>query len=203
MGFSVLQGREERELSEPSTDRAVRERRQLKAARHDPSAFAPIFDAYIDAVVRFCRLRLRSREQAEDAASQIFLKALSNVDSYNGGSVPAWLFAIARTTVIDLQRRRQLQTTRSAIAVGDDQTPSPESVYLANDDIEWLHGVLDQLTDSQRLVIQLRLAGLTGVEIAEVAGRSAGSVRALQFRAVAELRRLYESEWRGTEARDA
>jgi DNA-directed RNA polymerase specialized sigma24 family protein len=50
------------------------------------------------------------------------------------------------------------------------------------------------LTPEQREVVELRLAGLTGPEIAAAVGRSHGAVRALQFRAYQQLRTLLSTE---------
>jgi RNA polymerase sigma-70 factor, ECF subfamily len=179
-----------------------RERMQMEAARKDASQFAPIFDRYIEPVYRFCLLRLWNREQAEDAASQTFVKALSALDEYRGGSVPAWIFAIARTTIIDIQRRRLIEETRATAVDANTSPPSPETTLLADEDVRWLYSALDCLTDSQRQVVTLRLAGLTSVEIAASTGRTPGGVRALQFRAVAELKRLHEQESTNWQVRD-
>ncbi len=173
-----------------------RERMLMEAARENPAQFAPIFDRYIEPVFRFCLLRLWHREQAEDAASQTFVKALSALDDYRGGSVPAWIFAIARTTIIDFQRRRLIEKTRIPTVDAHASHPSPEATLLTDEDVRWLYGALDSLTDSQRQIVALRLAGLNGVEIAAATGRTPGSVRALQFRAIAELKRIYEQESR-------
>jgi RNA polymerase sigma-70 factor (ECF subfamily) len=54
------------------------------------------------------------------------------------------------------------------------------------------------LSDEQQQIIELRLAGLNGPEIAAALGRSAGSVRTAQHRAIARLRALLGSDRDGT-----
>ena len=49
---------------------------------------------------------------------------------------------------------------------------------------------LRQLSDKQRYVVELRISGLKGQEIADVLGMSAGAVRVAQFRAFARLREI-------------
>ena len=170
-------------------------------AQSDPAAFGPIFDAYVGPIYRFCLLRLRNREQAEDVASQTFLKALDSIDSYRGGSVRAWLFAIARSTVIDLQRRQTTEHVNARRSLTGESDVSPEDALLVAEDVRWLHSSLDELTDAQREVVELRLMGLTGIEIAEATGRSHGSMRALQFRAMARLKKMHESTSKKKETR--
>ncbi len=172
-------------------ERGGDESRLMQAARADPDQFAPIFERYVGPLYRYCAVRLWSREQAEDATSQTFVKALAALDSYRGGSVPAWLFAIARTTVIDIQRRRQRELTEYAPSVPVEIAPSPEAALMAAEDARWLHAALTTLTADQQEVLTLRLAGLNAVEIAAATGRTPGAVRALQFRAVAELKRRH------------
>jgi len=174
----------------------------MEAARDDPEQLAPIFDHYIEPVYRYCLMRLWNREQAEDAASQTFVKALAALGSYRGGSVPAWIFAIARSTVIDIQRRQLIEKVHLTAVQTNASLASPESDLLANEDVRWLYGALERLTDAQRQVVALRLAGLSGAEIAASTGRSHGGVRALQFRAIAELKKIHEQEALGRQVRD-
>jgi RNA polymerase sigma factor (sigma-70 family) len=49
---------------------------------------------------------------------------------------------------------------------------------------------LARLSEEQRQVLELRLAGLTGPEIAVVLGRSHSAVRTIQCRALTQMRRL-------------
>jgi RNA polymerase sigma-70 factor (ECF subfamily) len=66
----------------------------------------------------------------------------------------------------------------------------PEAVAALRDDLDRVAAALAELTDDQREVIELRFfAGLTVHEVAEAMGREDGTVRGLQFRAIAALRR--------------
>lgn len=49
-----------------------------------------------------------NREVAEDLTADVFLKVLSNLDSYNparGGSLSTWIYAIARNAVADYRKK--------------------------------------------------------------------------------------------------
>ena len=61
---------------------------------------------------------------------------------------------------------------------------------MADDEVRAVRAVLAGLTPDQAQVIELRLAGLTEVEIADALGRRPGAVRAAQFRALGRLRTL-------------
>jgi RNA polymerase sigma-70 factor (ECF subfamily) len=71
-----------------------------------------------------------------------------------------------------------------------DLADGPEEIAIRNDEHRSLAGVLDRLSEEQRSVIELRLAGLTGDEIAKVLGKSRNAIDQAQFRAVSRLRAL-------------
>src|SRR5689334_14116638 len=80
----------------------------VAAALADRSAFAALYRRYVDAVFRFTYHRLGTREQAEDATSQIFLKALVALPSHKPDrSFRSWLFTIAHNVVTDCYRARR------------------------------------------------------------------------------------------------
>lgn len=160
------------------------------AARVDLAEFAQLYRRYVDPVFRYCYRRLGERAAAEDATSKVFERALAAMPTYSTGPFNAWIFTIARNVVIDLHRtRRPHASLNDALAVGDEQ-PGPEEIALRRADVDQLHAVLVQLTPDQRAIVELRLAGLTDREIAAVLGRSHGSVRTMQYRALQRLRIL-------------
>lgn len=82
---------------------------QLAArAQHDPNAFAPLYQRYVRPIYAFCFQRLGTRELAEDATSQTFVKALAALPGYRAGSFRAWLYTIAHNVVIDVHRARPI-----------------------------------------------------------------------------------------------
>ena len=67
----------------------------VAAARVDPHAFTLLYQRYVNTVHRYCYRRLGTREAAEDATSQIFMKVLASLPSCRNTSFRPWLFAIA------------------------------------------------------------------------------------------------------------
>ncbi|MBX3069433.1 MAG: sigma-70 family RNA polymerase sigma factor [Thermomicrobiales bacterium] len=174
-------------------DEANDEQRQIDAARRDPNAFAPLYSAYFDPIYRYCYLRLRHRESAADAASQTFLKAFTGIGGFRSGSFKSWLYAIARNVTSDILRASRPQFDLSHAELIADNAPSPEEQALHADDRDRLWQALSLLTAEQREVMELRLAGLTGAEIAEVTRRNVAATKSLQFRALARLRTILET----------
>ncbi len=159
-------------------------------ARADRQAFAPLYTRYVDMVYRYCYRRLGSREAAEDATSEVFYKALAALHGYRDGSFPAWLMVIAHHVVIDDFRQRRPEEPLGLDREPPDEAATPEDMVLASEEHRSLRALLTHLPEDQRRVLELRLAGLTGPEIATVLGRSLGSVKMLQLRALERLRAL-------------
>ena len=168
--------------TEAETDRDLALR-----ARMERAAFAALYDRYVTRIYRYCFRRLESRHDAEDATSAIFTRALERLDDYRGGTFAAWLFAIARSSLADQHRRRVDLYLFDQLELIDDRD-GPEVVAARASDVESVNSLLMELPVDQREVIELRLAGLTGREIAEAMERSVDAVKMLQLRAMKRLR---------------
>jgi RNA polymerase sigma-70 factor (ECF subfamily) len=157
----------------------------VAAAQADPQAFTSLYARYLQPVYRYCYRRLGTGAAAEDATSEVFVKVLAGLPRYREGSFRGWLFTIAHHVTMDALRQHRPQEPLGAAREAMDTALSPEEKFVS---AETQRALLACLPDDQRQVVELRLAGLTGGEIAAVLGRSLGSVKSLQFRALARLR---------------
>lgn len=174
---------------------ATEEAAQIALAKRDPRAFAPLYSRYFDTVYRYILRRVSGdRERAADATSQTFLKALAALSTYKSGSFIGWLITIARNVVIDQARRAKPEQPIAERWDLVDGARSPEQIAIDRSVERELAELLARLTSDQREVIELRLAGLTGQEIADHLGRNLGAVRSLQFRALTQLRRMMATD---------
>lgn len=163
-------------------------------ARRDPRAFGELFDRYWNDIFKFCYYRLGDWHRAEDIASQVFLEAMSSLAGFDprdrDDSFRAWLFGIARNVTASAIRTAQQHPTaplENASAV-EDGSISPEEHAVVADELDRLRQLLAQLTPEQQELVELRLAGLTSVEIARLLGKSHDAVRKAQSRTMAALR---------------
>lgn len=168
-----------------------------------PAAFEPLYQRYATDVYYFCYRRLQHPEEAADATSQVFVKVLRALPDYQpdgtdaGAAFRAWLFRIAATTVIDVQRRRRPADSLDEDA-GEpplsfaDPVRLPDDQLIGNEDARLVHAMLEKLPDRQRRIVELRLADLSGQEIADVMNISLSAVKSAQFRAYRTLRRLLQ-----------
>ena len=159
-------------------------------ALRDRQAFGQLYDRYVESIYRYCYGRLGEREDAEDATSIVFIRALAALPTHRGDSFRSWLFAIAHNVVINTRRAATVDRPLDAAIEVIDPGPTVEDLAAATDRRRSVSEALKFLPDEQRRVVELRLAGLTGPEVATTLGRSHNSVRTTQRRALARLRTI-------------
>jgi RNA polymerase sigma-70 factor, ECF subfamily len=149
-------------------------------------------------VFGLCRYMLDSRENAEDATSEVFLKVQRSIGSYDG-SIPfhRWLLRVAGNQCIDAVRRRR-RGRRVIVEVEDEAVvtgpaglePSPLGALLSAEERVQVRDAIARLPDNYRVPLVLRYYGeLSYDEIAQQLNLERNHVAALLFRAKQELRR--------------
>ncbi len=179
-------------MDDETLDRLV-----VEAKAGDAEAFGAIFDAFAGPIYRFIASRVNRPSDAEDLTQLVFVKALEALPRYETRGIPfgGWLFRLARNAIIDQVRTRRDHLSLVAAVTRETDDPGPEARAALRDDLEKVALALRDLTDDQREVIELRFfAGLSVLEAAEAMGRQEGTIRGLQFRAIAALRRSLEIE---------
>src|SRR6188768_4234257 len=161
------------EPHQPISDRGTDERRR--------AAFTDFHDEHATAIVRYFRLRIADAQDAEDVAADVFLQAWRAYPPDDRGSPRSWLFAIAHNTVANHYRRQKSRRTahvlnQTRIDEVADRDATPEETYLQREQ----GSALVCLPASQREVVELRLTGLQGAEIATAIGRTESAVKMLQ-----------------------
>jgi RNA polymerase sigma-70 factor (ECF subfamily) len=164
-----------------------------RAINGDREAFTRLYDMHFDRIYRYVYVKVRSQAEAEDLTQDVFIKAYEAIKSYKWRDLPftAWLFRIAHNRIIDHVRKTSKEKRASldeagAIAVGD-----PVAMTEQNFEIYQLKAALEKLPDAQKEVASLRfISELSIAEVAATLGKSEGTIKALQFSAVASLRKL-------------
>ncbi|HEY7133415.1 MAG TPA: sigma-70 family RNA polymerase sigma factor [Candidatus Limnocylindrales bacterium] len=174
-------------IDDDAIDRLV-----VEAQNGDPWAFGLIFDRYHEPVYRFIASRVHRPSDAEDLTQLVFVKVLEALPRYEARGVPfgGWLFRLARNAVIDHVRTRHEHAELDAVTEWAHGDAGPDEIAVVRQELDAVGTALASLTDEQREAIELRFfAGLSAREAAAAMGKQEGTVRGLQFRAIAALRR--------------
>ncbi|MBI2772875.1 MAG: sigma-70 family RNA polymerase sigma factor [Chloroflexi bacterium] len=168
-----------------------------RARGGDRAAFAELYDMHVDSVYRYLIYRVREPSDAEDLTSEVFTRAFANIQRYRwqGKSLLAWLYTIARNAVTD-RRRRDRPTMELEHAYGlASEGPTAHDHAVRGEEVGALRGAVKYLTAEQQQVLSLRFeANLSSREVARMLGKNEGAIRALQFRALGRLRKILQNE---------
>jgi len=169
-----------------------------RAQGHDAEALGEIYRLYVRRVFGLCRYMLDSRESAEDATSEVFLKLQRSIVSYDGSiPFPRWLLWVTGNQCIDALRRRKrgrqvIVEVEEGVTVIEAASPeaSPLSAVLSMEERARVRDAIARLPENYRVPLVLRFYGeLSYDEIAQQLGLKRDYVAALIFRAKQELRR--------------
>jgi RNA polymerase sigma-70 factor, ECF subfamily len=149
-----------------------------------------LYERYSGKILGYCRRRLSSREEAEDAVQHTFLNAYRSLRT---GVVPhaeaAWLYKIAEN-VCHERRRSAWRRSRIELVSDDGEMGDAAAPVHEHDELEGLADALAELTPNQRRAILLReWQGLTYREIAAELETTESAVETLLFRARGSLAR--------------
>jgi RNA polymerase sigma factor (sigma-70 family) len=159
-----------------------------RAFRREQTDFEAVFRAHYAEIVRYLAVRLGSRDDALDLASEVFAEAWRRVPGlqWRGRPVRAWLYRVAGNMAADELKRRG-----RTLPLSDDEVAVPDDV----DTRLALSVALHSLAPDHQLVVHLRLVeGLPFDEVARVMHRSVGACQMLMLRAARSLRARLEAE---------
>jgi len=169
------------------------ERVELASLRAlDPQTVAAIHDRYFPELHRYARYRTGEDQASEDIAAETLVRLLEAVSRGRGPktSLRGWLLGTADHLVKEHFRRSlgrpQVSLSDELIAHTGDPAGSAERRATTRS----LQEALQHLTPEQQHVLALRFGGDFSLEeTASAMGKKANAIKALQFRALAALRR--------------
>lgn len=154
------------------------------------SEFSYLYDTYIDKIYQFIYYRVQHKETAEDITSRVFMKALDKIKSFktDKGTFQAWLYQIARNSVIDNYRtsKQEIDITNIWDLASDEDVVRDIDV---KDKLAQVDKYLSELKPEQREILIMRVwQGMSHKEIAEVLGKSEASCKMIFSRTINKLR---------------
>jgi RNA polymerase sigma-70 factor (ECF subfamily) len=172
----------------------------------DEAAFAEIVRRYSPRVFRFASKFFRQRSVVEEAAQEVFMKAFTQLGSYEGrGSMEGWLTRITTNTCLNMLRSAKRRPELASADLSEDESTwlenqmsdvaaerhrSSERSLVAADLAD---RVLENMSPDDRVVLTLIDGEDASVkEVAEVTGWSESKVKVQAFRARRRMRAAVE-----------
>ncbi|MDA8261544.1 MAG: RNA polymerase sigma factor [Actinomycetota bacterium] len=163
----------------------------VRASQGDEDAITELYRHFNPALLRFLKGRVPSA--AEDVASEVWVSVAKGLAAFQGDDrdFRAWLFATARRRSIDHLRRigrrpriKQMESSEELAALVSEPSHAGEQLEVD----EAVRELVAGLSQEQAEILLLRVvAGLSSEEVAQIVGKSEGTVRVIQHRAIKRL----------------
>jgi RNA polymerase sigma-70 factor (ECF subfamily) len=178
----------------------------LRSQNQDKDAFSKLFDFYYDKITKYVFRRTLDVEYSKDITSNVFLKALDNIESFkwkNGDySFDGWIFKIATNEVNQYFRKQNryrliIDDPEMSFNLKDESNLSLEIEKKIDNDkyLIILSKAIKELKPIYQDILHLRyFEEMPYNEISEVLKKNESTVRVYARRAIEELEKVLEKD---------
>ena len=139
-------------------DKLMQELQWIKRAKDDPRGFEPLYNKYYEQIFRYIYQRMDDKELALNITSQVFLKAMNNIQKYEYRGVPfaSWLYRIAKSELYQSFRDEKatrtinVDTSNLSIMIDDIEEDASEENRAV------LLSAIKELNEEEVQIIELR-----------------------------------------------
>lgn len=162
-----------------------------KCQKGNLQEFSFLYEKYIKKIYDFVYYKTHHKETAEDLVSLVFMKALEKISGFDSskGTFQAWLYQIARNSVIDHYRTKKQDKNIDDVwdLSGHEDL---QKDFDAKEKLENVEKYLAELKSEHRDIIIMRVwQGMSHAEIGQVLGKSEASIKMTYSRAIRKLRK--------------
>jgi RNA polymerase sigma-70 factor (ECF subfamily) len=181
-------------------DRDPDEQFVRRAQRGDRVAFELLVERHANKLFSLAARSLGSRQDAEDAVQEAFIRAWRGLGSFRGGSLfSTWLYRICLNAVHDQRTRRGSPSAE----LDPEDAADPRDRFVEQELSGELQAALDALGEPYRTAVLLAdLLGCSYDEVASATDTPVGTVKSRIFRGRTELARLLGTEAADRESKD-
>jgi RNA polymerase sigma-70 factor, ECF subfamily len=151
----------------------------------DPMDFGGVYERHAADVFRFALYLSGNRAEAEEIASETFVRAWVATGGIRVETIKAYLFSIVHNLHIERFRRRPL--VRAMPADLRDHAPGPEAIIAGRDALDVVLAALQGMPELDRAAVLMRADGLPYMEIARALELSPAAARVRVHRARLKL----------------
>jgi RNA polymerase sigma-70 factor (ECF subfamily) len=167
------------------------------ARQFDPDSLAEIYDLFSPGLYAYGMRLLGETSLAEECVSETFSRLLKALKAGAGPKeyLQAYLYRIAHNWITDRFRRQDPPSFLLEDEIVDTEMPDPEAEFNRLAEQKRIRKALRLLTPEQRQVVVLRfIEGWENEEVASALEKPVGAVKALQHRALQNLRKMLHGE---------
>ena len=162
-----------------------------RAGKGDQLAASTLVLRHTDKIMGVCFKMLGSRDQAEDATQETFLRLWKSAARWRpqGAKFETWLYRVAMNICFDRLRKRGREAPEDAAPEQIDKAPRADAMMMQEERALIIQKAMAALPDRQRMAITLcHYQELSNIEAAEIMEASVEAVESLLSRARRSLR---------------
>ena len=167
------------------------------AQRGEREALEELYLLHFDRIFGYLNVTVGNRHDAEDLATQTFVRMLESIGRFRLGSAPfsAWLFRIAHNLAVDhFRARRRWQPEAEVPEPEPDERTSSEAQAFESMGRRSLLDLIDGLSPDQQQVLTLKFVfDFSNADVATILGKREGAIKSLQHRALTALQKQLEA----------
>jgi len=165
-----------------------------RVAANDQAAVGELYDRFGTLVFRMALQAMPTRQEAEDAVQEVFVRLWRTADRYDDtrAALVTWVMLISRRHLVDKLRRQRARIKAGSLELT--QTPlaareSSDSKLDTDDRLKLMMKRIDALPELQRTVVmRAYLGGQTLRQIGEELNTPLGTIKSALSRALTRLR---------------
>lgn len=168
-------------------------RTNAKSKALDKNTLIEIYETYNPKLFRYSYRLLGDQDLAEECVAETFSRFLGSLKGNQTGPdhIQAYLYRVAHNWITDYYRRKSPPEEALQDNIHDRKNGNVSEMVGEQMEKERVRKALLQLPGEQRQVISLRfIEEQSHEEVSEILGKSPEATRALQYRALASLRRM-------------
>jgi len=169
-----------------------------QTAKGDEKAFAQLLDRYQDHIYSVCYSILKTKDEAQEAAQDSFIKVYKSADTFNQESkLSSWMYKIAYRTSLDYIRKRKTTQDIDTIAYSlADSDRNADDNLSRNELNERLMEAISELSEDEAVLIRLfYIEEMSIKDLMDICGLSLSNVKIKLFRARKKLYTIINEQY--------
>ena len=179
--YHVTEGEQQKELN------------IINSAKEEAANFAPLYEKYYESIFRFIHKRIDDKDNAFDITSQVFLKAMSNLNKYEYRGVPfsSWLYRIANNEVVTFIKKNEEKRCVNIDTAGVHEIADDMETFLVEQQHEKLTKIISNLPEDDLQLIEMRFFEKRAFkEIGEILDITENNAKVKVYRVIDKLKKM-------------